>query len=197
MARPKTFSPDAALAAALEVFRCSGYEATSVQDLVDATGLSRSSLYATFGDKHALYLAALDRYRQHGREHLARALDGSRGASPLCAIQTYLEAVAAEQGDGDAPPMGCLLTNAAAEVASRDPETARRARESATQIAEAFACAVEQAQALGEITPDRDAVALGRFLSATVFGIRGLQNANASPEVLADVVELAMESVSR
>lgn len=197
MARPRTFSPDDALLAALDVFRRQGYEATSIQDLVDATGLSRSSLYATFGDKHTLYLSALDRYRQLGREHLSQALDCAQGDSPLCAIQSYLEAIAAEPSDGEAPPPGCLMTNAAAEIATRDPETARRASESADQLAQAFAETLVLAQAAGEVSPERNIQALGRFLASAVFGLRGLQRARASPKALADVIGLTMEAVRR
>ncbi|MEO0557857.1 MAG: TetR/AcrR family transcriptional regulator [Bacteroidota bacterium] len=197
MARPKAFSPHDALAAALEVFRRQGYEATSIQDLVDATGLSRSSLYDTFGGKHALYLSALDHYRQLGQEHLARVLDCDSGDSPLGQIQTYLESIAAERGAGDAPPVGCLMTKAAAEVGTRDLETARRAQDSADQLAQSFAVAVKNAQIADEVPADRDPLALGRFLASTVFGLRGLQNASASPTALAEVIELTMETIRR
>ena len=197
MARPRSFSPDDALDAALGVFRRLGYEAASVQDLVDATGLSRSSLYATFGDKHSLYLAVLDRYRAAGRKYLDGALACDAGASSIDAIRAYLRSVAEETGEAGVPPLGCLMTNAAAEVASRDPETAQRARASADGLATAFQSAVERAQAAGEVDTERDAQALGRFLAATVFGLRGLQKAGAAPDALADVVELAMASVSR
>ena len=196
MARPKTFSPDDALDDALGVFRRRGYEATSVQDLSEATGLSRSSLYATFGSKHALYLAALDRYRASGRALLADALACGSGASPVRAIRLHLEAVAAERGEDGAPPIGCLMTNAAAEVASRDPETARRTAEAADHLASAFEAAVARAQALGEVSPERDALALGRFLAGTVYGVRGLQKAGASADTLGDVVATAMQAVN-
>jgi TetR/AcrR family transcriptional repressor of nem operon len=63
VARTKEFDPDAAVSAAMELFWLKGYEATSIQDLVDHLGIGRQSLYATFGSKHELYLKALDRYR--------------------------------------------------------------------------------------------------------------------------------------
>jgi TetR/AcrR family transcriptional repressor of nem operon len=63
MARPKEFDKDEALQKAMNVFWCRGFEATSMQDVVDAMGIKRQSLYDTFGGKHQLYLAALDRYR--------------------------------------------------------------------------------------------------------------------------------------
>ena len=64
MARPKEFDRDQALHKAMEVFWSRGYEAASIRDLVEHMGINRQSLYDTFGDKHALYLQALDRYQE-------------------------------------------------------------------------------------------------------------------------------------
>ena len=197
MARPRSFSTDDALDAASDVFRRLGYQAASVQDLVDATGLSRSSLYAAFGDKHGLYLAVLDRYRVQGHSLLAERLSCPGDASPIGAIRAYLDSVTEERGEGGAPPLGCLLTNAAAEVASRDPETAQRASDAAHGLARTFQGAIERAQTAGEIPATRDAQALGRFLAGAVYGLRGLQKSGAEGDVLADVVETTMAAVRR
>src|ERR1700730_2144482 len=64
MARQKEFDRDEVLHKAMEVFWSRGYEASSIQDLVKRMGINRQSLYDTFGDKHTLYLQALDRYRE-------------------------------------------------------------------------------------------------------------------------------------
>lgn len=194
MPRPRTFDPDDALTAALGVFRAKGYEATSVQDLVDATGLSRSSLYATFGDKHGLFLAALDRYATEGRQAL-RDLCACR-TSPLGALRAHLERTASAPPHGGLPPLGCLLTNAAAEVASRDPETARRACAARLGMTEAFERLIREAQACGEVDPAREPVALARFLTGAVYGLHGLQKAGASAEALADMVETTIAAVA-
>ena len=194
MPRPRAFDPDAVLTSALDVFRAKGYEAASVQDLVDATGLSRSSLYATFGDKHGLFLAVLDRYATEGRA----ALDDlcACGGSPLGAIRTYLERTASEAADDGTPPPGCLLTNVAAEVASRDPETARRACNARLGMTETFEHLLREAQDGGEVDAARDSTALARFLTGAVFGLRGLQKAGACPETLADVIDTTMAAVT-
>lgn len=194
MPRPRAFDPDDALAAALGVFRAKGYEAASVQDLVDATGLSRSSLYATFGDKHGLFLAALDRYARQGRE----ALDDlcACQSSPLGAIRAFLDRTASESSDGDLPPPGCLLTNVAAEVASRDPDTARRACAAREGMTATFERLVREAQEKSEVDAGRDPQALARFLCGAVYGLRGLQKAGADPESLDDVIETTMAAVA-
>jgi TetR/AcrR family transcriptional repressor of nem operon len=80
MARVREFDTEAAVEAAMQVFWCRGYEATSVQDLVDATGVGRGSLYAAFGSKEGLYLAALDRYRE---QLAAPMLDAVRSGKPV------------------------------------------------------------------------------------------------------------------
>ena len=193
MPRPRTFDPDAALDAAQAVFRAKGYEAASVQDLVDATGLSRSSLYATFGDKHGLYLAALDRYADAGR----RSLQGLCGCgSPLGALRAHLERVAAEPAGEALAPLGCLMTNAAAERASYDPDTARRADGARRGMAETFTRLLRDAQAAGEVGADRDPEALAHFVTGTVYGLHGLKKAGADVDALAAVVETTVAAVA-
>ena len=193
VSRPRAFDPDDALAAALDVFHAKGYEAASVQDLVDATGLSRSSLYATFGDKHGLYLAALDRYAAAGREQMG-SLCGHD--SPLGGVRAYLEGAAGGAAGGALPPLGCLMTNAAAERASRDPETARRAAAARRGMTDTFERAVRDAQAAGEVGAGRDARALAHFLTGAIYGLNGLKKAGADAEALTAVVEQTMAAVA-
>lgn len=194
MPRPRAFDPADVLAAAQRVFRAKGYEAASVQDLVDATGLSRSSLYAAFGDKHGLYLAVLDRYAAEGR----RALQDLCGCtSPLGAARAYLSRVASEPAEGEGVPLGCLMVNAAAECASRDPETARRAGDTRRGMAQTFERLVRDAQEAGEVAPDGDPVALAHFLTGAVYGLQGLKKAGAEAEALESVVETTLRALER
>lgn len=96
MARTKEFDPDAALQSALELFRQRGYEATSMSDLVEHLGIGRASIYATVGNKHALYLKALDRY-DAGGIHADRA--GTVPAGPLTADRAIGRQMLAEAPD--------------------------------------------------------------------------------------------------
>ena len=185
MARPRAFDPDCALDAALGVFETHGYEATSVQDLVDATGLSRSSLYATFGDKHRLYLAALDRYGRAGGDLLQRLV--ADAARPLDGVRAYLDASAANRG--------CFAFNAAAERAATDPDTAARASTGWCNLQATFAGALRDAQSAGDLPADRDAEALASTLAATVYGLRGMQNAGAPQAACEQVAATAFEAL--
>ena len=184
MARPRAFCPDHVLDAARGAFEARGYEATSVQNLVDATGLSRSSLYAAFGDKHRLYLAALDRYGKGRGDELSCAFAGA--ATPLDGIRLYLDAVAAGHG--------CFAFTAAAERAGSDPDTAAIAARGWAAMAATFADALREAQATGHFARDRDADALGATLAATVYGLRGMQTAGAGPAACATVARTAFEA---
>ena len=188
MARPRSFDSDAALDAAQRVFEARGYEAASVQDLVDATGISRSSLYATWGDKHGLFLAVLDRYVEAGQRQTA----GLCQAPPLDALRAILEAWS-QPGEA----RGCLLVNATAECAGRDPATAERAERARLAIRERLASLVRQAQARGEIRPERSADDVAGFLTGVLYGLRGLQASGASGADLAVVAQGTLAAVTR
>ena len=187
MPRPRQFDPDAVLDAAARVFHARGYEGTSVQDLADATGLSRSSLYGTWGDKHGLFLAALDRYAEAGRA----------GASALCDGRPALDAVRAVVGQamepGDAP--GCLLVNAAGERAATCPDTAQRAAAARGAMTARFEGLVRRAQAEGSVAADRDPARLALLLTGVVFGLRALQTAGATADEMAAVRDGALAAL--
>ena len=191
MSRPKAFDPDVALDRAAELFRRKGYAATSVGDLVQQTGLSRSSLYDTFGDKHALFLAALDRYRVRGFSHLTDTLSAS--LSPIAGLRAYFDALAADCACIEQGRYGCLAVNAAAECAATDAETADRSTQSWADLTQAFAALARRAQDAGEIEPDRNAEAIGHFLGNAVYGLRGLQTAGAPASTIRSVIDTTLD----
>lgn len=188
MARTREFDPEEVLERAADLFRRGGYEATSMQALVDGLGISRSSIYETWGDKQGLYLAALDRYRGRLAGELRAALE--RGGSPRAAIEAVFDSIAAGACEGCRG--GCFLANATVERASSDPETACRAAQGMAEMEAAFLDAVERGQAAGEIGRGRDALSLARFLAATVYGLRVRAKADPSRAALEDVVRTAL-----
>ncbi|HET8727115.1 MAG TPA: TetR/AcrR family transcriptional regulator [Alphaproteobacteria bacterium] len=114
--RPREFDADAALVAALDMFWRQGYEATSLDDLTRAMGISRSSFYGCFGSKHALLVAAIRRYSDERFEALAAIASGE--ADPATALRAVLTALTNPNGGRE----GCFLVNCAAELAPHDPE---------------------------------------------------------------------------
>src|ERR1700749_792118 len=121
MARHKEFARDEALHRAMEVFWSRGYEAASVGDLVKHMGINRQSLYDTFGDKHSLYLQALDRYREVEGGKLFELLESS--GSVRGALRRLFEGVV-ECSLGGGERRGCFVGNAMSEMAGRCRETA-------------------------------------------------------------------------
>ena len=118
--RPRSFDPDEALDKARAVFWNLGYAATSLDDLAAATGLNRPSLYAAFGDKHALYMAALERSRREATAAIGAALQIAR---PLREVLTLIfERTADIYRRGDAGQRGCFLVGTAVTQAVDDPE---------------------------------------------------------------------------
>jgi len=169
MARSKSFDPDVALRKAMQLFWRQGYEATSVDQLVQAMGINRASLYGTFGDKHALFLKSLDRYIETVLDPRLAALEAA--SSPRAGLEGMLAELAAFAA-GDPQRRGCLAVNAACELGARDPEVATRLSAQAAKIEAALAALLARAIDDGEAAPGHDPHALARLLAALVDGLR-------------------------
>lgn len=121
MARPREFEPEQALLAITETFWAKGFEGTSLQDLVESTGLKKGSLYAAFGDKRAMYHAAL---RTYDTQEITKAVGQLRQpGTPVQKIGRLFDAVLQGVASG-ASVKGCLICNAAIDQAPTD-EAAR------------------------------------------------------------------------
>lgn len=191
MGRPKEFDRDRVVDEALEVFWSRGYVAASLDELTTATGLGRGSLYNEFGDKHTLFLAALDRYRATRLAAVTGNLD--RAPSVRAGIAAVLRG-AVEAMFSDATRRGCLMVNSIAELASRDPDVAARARDSFERTAAAFQAALERGQRSGEFSPDLDTRRTSRYLASALNSIRLL--AKMSERAVADdVAEVTLKAL--
>ena len=189
MARTKEFDPDTALDAALDLFWERGYEATSVQDLVDHLGIGRGSLYATFGSKHELYLKALDRYLR-SRDPDPIALLGRPGPA-LPAVRTLVRTYA-EEAARDARRRGCMVVNAAMERVPGDALVTQRVQASWRALERALAAALTRARDQGELAADKDPAAIARFLLVVLQGLRVVGKAGPGAARLRDTAELAL-----
>jgi TetR/AcrR family transcriptional regulator, transcriptional repressor for nem operon len=162
VARTKDFDQDVVLRAAMNLFWRKGYEATSMQDLVDCLGIGRGSIYATFGSKHELYLLALDRYAE---ELDRQALDLlSRPGPVLPAMREFMKSFLADD-------RGCLVTNSAVEC-PHDRPIARRVESNWDGLETVIASALTRAHNQGELPADKDPRALARFFVTLVQGLR-------------------------
>ncbi|MBW5424894.1 TetR family transcriptional regulator [Streptomyces sp. BG9H] len=190
MARTKEFDPDAALQAALELFWRRGYEATSMADLVETLGIGRASIYATFGNKHELYLKALERYGEQQKPLLLAELAQPGPALP--AVRAAVRRFGAEATADKRRLTGCFVTNTAAELAPHDEAAARSVERSWEQIETLLHSALVRAQAQGELPEDRDPLTLARMLLVLMQGLRVVGKASADAARVRDAVEQAL-----
>lgn len=175
MPRPKQFDPDQVLDVAMTLFWEKGYEATSVQELVDHMGINRFSLYDTFGSKHELFLASLDRY--FDRVVLERLVELETSEEGIPAIRRFFD----RWIDLFASPTGwrgCLVTNSAVELAPHDEETATRVSGTLGRMERALHSALVRAREQGDPETDQDLGDLARVLTGAVQGMAVLAKAS-------------------
>ncbi len=189
MARRKEFEPVEALDKAMGLFWRQGYEATSMQDLIEHLGINRQSLYDTFGDKHELFLAALDRYCSVHVLERFRMLE--QPGSALTAIRQFFRSLV-ELAGTDKAKRGCLVANSTVELAPHDKDIGARVASALSWIEEAFHKALVRARKDGELGERHDPRALARFLTCFAMGRSVMAKAGANRKSLQDAVEVAM-----
>ena len=192
MARTKEFEPERALARATDLFWRRGYEATSMRELLGAMGIGRGSFYDTFGDKHALFLASLDRYREAAEESTLSMLEAGSAKE---AIRTVFEDAVDGLARQAEPRRGCLLANTAVELAPHDPEVGERIAGHVARTEEAFERTIVRGRASGELAARHDPEALARFLVNNLLGLRVLARTGAPRRALEDVARVALEAL--
>jgi len=188
MGRPREFDIDTAIESATGVFWSKGFEQASLDDLCEATGLNRSSLYAAFGTKRDLYLRALARYEDGSAARIAAAL---RGRPVREGVKAFLDALIDSIVAGPGR-RGCFIGNCAAEMARLDRGAAARVRGSLGRIESTFRAALEEARARGELPDDADTGALARFLTSGAQGLRLVGKANPDRRALEDIAAVML-----
>ncbi|MGW5641900.1 TetR/AcrR family transcriptional regulator [Saccharopolyspora sp. NPDC003752] len=192
------FDEERALEAAMRTFWANGYEATSTQDLCEATGLGRSSIYNTFSSKHDLFMRALTRYINTTSTVQLAILEDS-GRSEVDRIRALLAVIVDTELENrrDGRSFGCLTVNSTVELAGRDPEAAKLLdRDNEARLA-ALRAVIEAGQRDGGIASARDADSLARFVNAVIGGMRIAGQAGADRAVLESIAETAMDALVR
>ena len=188
--RPRAFDAEEALDRALEVFWRQGYEGTALSDLTAAMGINRPSLYATFGNKQALFHKVLDRYADGPAAYAARALELPRARD----VAEALIYGAIELTTGPDTPRGCINVRTA-QACGPDAEPARH--ETATRRAAdhvALRRRLRRAQAEGDLPPGTDPDALAQFVTTFIDGIAVQASGGASRARLRRAAAIALRA---
>jgi len=189
MARQKEFDRDEVLHKAMEVFWTRGYEGASIQDLVKHMGINRQSMYDTFGDKHSLFLEALDRYREIQSRKVFEVLERP-GSMKRNLRQLFEEAVARSlSAEGR---RGCFVGNSMSELAGRCKETATRTCNSVASAEKMFQKALQRGKEQGELRRVSDTRAVARFLYSNLQGLLLMAKATRDRKLLNDVVKVTL-----
>lgn len=189
MARTKDFDENEVLTKAIQIFWHKGYNGTSMQDLVDGLGISRSSLYDTFTDKHTLFIKALESYRNSGAAKIQEMIAQSGSAKE--AVRKLLEYTTKDLLDDD-QQKGCFMVNAKLEVASHDMEVNSLLCQNDQQMEDAFLRVIQNGKDNGEIKNQLDARALARFIINTVKGMQVTGKSTADKSVFNDIIRLTV-----
>ncbi|WP_260597783.1 TetR/AcrR family transcriptional regulator [Sphingomonas endolithica] len=190
MGRPRTFSVEEALEAALGVFWRKGYEGTSYADLVAATGVERPALYSAFGNKEGLFLQALERYGTHYGNYVWEALNLDTAKEVAEAVLTG----AVDLNTRFSDRLGCFGINGAL-AGSDDSEPSRQAliawrAESETVLRERF----ERAKEEGDLPAEADCATLAAYVLTVAHGMAVQAKAGIAKERLAAVAQQALST---
>jgi TetR/AcrR family transcriptional regulator, transcriptional repressor for nem operon len=167
--RPRSFDTEAAVERAMEVFWSRGYHATALPDLLRATELSRGSLYAAFGDKHSLFLRALDRYIADALTRMDVEL--APGREPVDGLRAYLAGYV-DRTSGTKGRRGCLLVATAMELAGQDAEVGRRIAGFFTAMEARVRETLSRAKAAGKLADGVEPASAAKILVCFVEGLR-------------------------
>ena len=193
MARSKAFNEEEVLDKAVEVFWAKGYEATSMQDLVDAMGIQRGSLYATFGSKQQLFLRSLDRY---GKVVVKQFLDILESKSSAIESIELFFAQLVEHLLTAGPLRSCLVTNSAIERGLRDEETKQQVLHLLNALEKGFYKTLQRASDSGEISTDLDLKKLASFLTSNMQGLLVIGKVCSERSVLEGINQVTLSIIT-
>ena len=194
MARPRRFDPDEVIDRSMREFWERGYRDTSVDDLVEATGVQPGSLYNAFpGGKRGLFLRALDRYSKLVVPQKLGALE-EPGAG-LAELRGYFDGLVEDLTTREGR-MGCLMVNSTVELAAADSEVAKVVRGHMDRLERNVSRALERARERGEVPARTDPRAKAKLLMATGMGLMVVGKTNPGREVLETIVEQAFADLA-
>ncbi len=191
MGRPRAFSEEAALDAAMKIFWEKGYEGTSLDDLTDAMGINRSSLYSSFGDKQTLFQKVIERYKSGPMAFLSDAL-----AKPTAreSVEYLLRSIVDFLAD-PSHPKGCLTLQGGMACGTGAEEVKQTMIDWRKGIAAPILKRLQRAQSNGDLSRDVDVKDLARYIVVVMNGL-GVQSVNGATRAeMNRTVDLALRAI--
>jgi TetR/AcrR family transcriptional repressor of nem operon len=183
------FDEEEVLRRATELFWTRGYNASSMDELTKVTGLSRSSIYNSFGGKHSLFMGCLLFYLDDQQRQLHEL--AGKVKPILRRIRTAFQ-YAVEEILSDRMRKGCMMVNATTEMANQDKEIAAVSAANMEQMVGLFSDWIKEGQAAGEISTTFEPGVLGRHLFNTYSGLKVSGKTNPDRKTLGDIIEVAL-----
>jgi AcrR family transcriptional regulator len=192
MARNREFDPKEALEKAMMVFWQKGYVDTSIDDLVDATGVSRYGLYAEFGSKRGLFLASLDYYQENAVQAFFGIVEQAGAALPE--IRLYFDKIL-DFYSQPAGKLGCLMCNSATEVAPHDQGVKEKVNGAMERMTTGFGIALTNAKKRGEVKSKLNIKQAADFLTGVLLGASVMVRSGANKKMIRNTVEMSLASL--
>lgn len=191
MGRPYEFDRQETLTRAMDVFWEKGYRATSIQDLVDKMGIKRGSIYNTFGDKHQLFIEAVEHYGDVVTTQMIEVLQSP--GSPVENIKRFFNSIV--ESSSNPQNKGCLISNTVVELAPHDDEAADVVTGILEKIQSAFLNCLNKAVKLGELPPKTNTHILSSFLATSTHGLIVTGKSAIDRSQLKDVVGVIISTL--
>jgi len=193
--RPRKTAPEEVLDKAMAVFWERGFDGTSMNDLVEETGMAKPGLYANFGDKEQLYQRAMTFYfENYGRESLSYLEEGPDNLEVT--LRTYLEEIA---NFVSAPenPGGCFFVNGVVDCANKPASLEDVTQKLNAKRLQAFRNRFKRAKEAGELPASADEVALSDFFSAQPIALGVMARAKQPFSMLQNLIEIALTTLPK
>ncbi len=192
MPRLETFKREEVIRKSMEVFHAKGYNGTSIQDLVDATGLNRSSIYNSFGSKQELYRTALSHYEEENNKQFRQVL--LRSSNAIEALERILRAAVVSILE-DKEGKGCFILNCKSELGNTDDQLRNWLNNNQEKSIALFTDIVAEGQKEGIINKDHSALSYGYSLFNTFQGLRMTGILMRDKDVLEGIINNSLEQI--
>ncbi|WP_134087972.1 TetR/AcrR family transcriptional regulator [Olivibacter sp. XZL3] len=187
--RTKDFDENEILKKAISIFWEKGYHATSLYDLIEGLGIGRSSIYHAFGDKHNLFMKALEQYQKEATARIEASLNDAPSVKE--GVRALLRSGIVD-ALGRECPKGCFKVNTEVELAAHDELIRNVLREDERLIEGALIKAIKTGQKEGQINASKDPVALTHFICNTITGLRVYAKTRNDRQFFEGIIETAL-----